>query len=96
MAKRASKRELIAPRGDKRYVRRDPQGRITIPSRRTDGAKGPPTNLTSPEFRSRYETRFRYWGSRIGATFGEPFLARRVVPVDDPVEAFRKRGNLVL
>jgi hypothetical protein len=26
--KRASKRELIAPRGDKRYVRRDPGGRI--------------------------------------------------------------------
>jgi bacillithiol biosynthesis deacetylase BshB1 len=62
----------------------------------TDGGKGPPTNLTSPEFRSRFETRFRYWGGRIGAAFGEPFLARRVVPLDDPVEAFRKRGSLVL
>ena len=28
MAKRASKRELIAPRGDKRYIRRDEKGRI--------------------------------------------------------------------
>jgi hypothetical protein len=26
--KKASKRELIAPRGDKRYVRRDTRGRI--------------------------------------------------------------------
>ncbi len=25
----ASKRELIAPNGDRRYVRRDPQGRFT-------------------------------------------------------------------
>lgn len=28
MARRASKRVLIAPRGGKRYVRRDPEGRI--------------------------------------------------------------------
>lgn len=28
MAKRASNRELIAPRGDKRYIRRDAKGRI--------------------------------------------------------------------
>jgi hypothetical protein len=28
MAKRASNRELIAPRGDKRYLRRDDKGRI--------------------------------------------------------------------
>ena len=27
-AKVAAKRELIAPRGDKRYIRRDPAGRI--------------------------------------------------------------------
>ena len=29
MKRRASKRELIAPRGDKRYVRRDTKGRIS-------------------------------------------------------------------
>jgi hypothetical protein len=28
MAKRTSKRELIAPRGDKRYIRRDKAGKI--------------------------------------------------------------------
>jgi hypothetical protein len=28
MKRKASKRELIAPRGSKRYIRRDPHGRI--------------------------------------------------------------------
>jgi hypothetical protein len=28
MKLKTSKRELIAPRGDKRYIRRDPKGRI--------------------------------------------------------------------
>ena len=58
-----------------------------------DGAKGPATNITSPDFRRRYEARFAYWGARIGAAYGEPFFARRVVPLDDPVDALRKRGG---
>jgi hypothetical protein len=29
MARKATRRELIAPRGDKRYIRRDVKGRIT-------------------------------------------------------------------
>ncbi|MCC7137843.1 MAG: bacillithiol biosynthesis deacetylase BshB1 [Planctomycetes bacterium] len=60
-----------------------------------DGAKGPATNLTSPAFLARVEARYRYWGSRIGAEFGEPFLADRVVPLDDPVAALRKRDGMV-
>ena len=28
MKKKASRRELIAPRGSKRYIRRDPRGRV--------------------------------------------------------------------
>jgi bacillithiol biosynthesis deacetylase BshB1 len=61
-----------------------------------DGAEGPPTNIASPEFRRRYQTRFAYWGSRIGAAWGEPFRVDRFVPLDDPVAAFRKRGEAVL
>ena len=61
-----------------------------------DGEAGPLTNIASPEFRRRYETRFAYWGSRIGARYGEPFRADRMVPLDDPVAAFRKRGEAVL
>lgn len=60
-----------------------------------DGKAGPTTNLTSAAFLARYETRFRYWGARIGAEYGEPFFADRVVALDDPVVAFRKRDGLV-
>ena len=61
-----------------------------------DGAKGPLTNITAPEFRRRFEARFAYWGARIGAAYGEPYRVDRVVPLDDPVAAFAKRGDAVL
>ncbi|MDA1195395.1 MAG: bacillithiol biosynthesis deacetylase BshB1 [Planctomycetota bacterium] len=61
-----------------------------------DGGEGGETNIASGEFRRRYESRFAYWGARIGAQFGEPFRVDRAVPVDDPVAAFRKRGQAVL
>jgi bacillithiol biosynthesis deacetylase BshB1 len=57
---------------------------------------GPVTNVSAPDFRRRYEARFAYWGSRIGAAWGEPYLLDRVVPLDDPIEALRKRGDAVL
>jgi LmbE family N-acetylglucosaminyl deacetylase len=60
-----------------------------------DGRPGLATNISSPDFLRRYETRFAYWGSRIGATHAEPFFAERVVPLDDPVEAFRMRDGAV-
>lgn len=56
----------------------------------------PRTNIGSPKFMRRAESRFAYWGSRIGADYGEPFLVDRMVPIDDPVETFRKRGFAVL
>ncbi|MHC5009535.1 MAG: bacillithiol biosynthesis deacetylase BshB1 [Planctomycetota bacterium] len=61
-----------------------------------DDLEGPLTNISSPDFGSRVEARFAYWGSRIGARYGEPYLVDRVVPVDDPVDVFRKRGWAVL
>jgi len=61
----------------------------------TDGVVGPATNLASPGFLARYELRFAYWGARIGAAHAEPFLAERVVPLDDPVTALRKRDGVV-
>lgn len=54
------------------------------------------TNISSPDFERRMETRFAYWGARIGARYGEPFRMDRCVPLDDPVLALRKRGNAVL
>jgi bacillithiol biosynthesis deacetylase BshB1 len=61
-----------------------------------DGVEGVPTNISSPDFMKRMESRFAYWGARIGAAFGEPFLAHRVLPVDDVLSTFRKRGWAVL
>jgi bacillithiol biosynthesis deacetylase BshB1 len=57
---------------------------------------GPVTNIASPDFARRLEARYAYWGSRIGAAYGEPFRVDRMVPIDDPVVAFRKRGWAVL
>jgi len=56
----------------------------------------PPTNIASPDFFRRMDARFAYWGSRIGAQYGEPFQADRVIPLDDPTRVFRKRGWAVL
>jgi bacillithiol biosynthesis deacetylase BshB1 len=61
-----------------------------------DGADGPLTNIAAPDFMRRVESRFAYWGARIGAEYGEPYRVDRVVPVDDPVATFRKRGQAVL
>lgn len=60
-----------------------------------DGAKGPATNLTSPEFLRAYEARFAYWGSKIGTRFGEPFFAERVLAVDDPLAVLSARDGIV-
>jgi bacillithiol biosynthesis deacetylase BshB1 len=60
-----------------------------------DGSKGPVTNIASPDFLRRYEVRFAYWGSRIGAQHAEPFWADRVVPLDDPLLALRTRDGAV-
>jgi bacillithiol biosynthesis deacetylase BshB1 len=60
-----------------------------------DGARGPVTNISAPDFLRRYEVRFAYWGSRIGAHRAEPFLADRLVALDDPVDAFRMRDEAV-
>jgi hypothetical protein len=53
------------------------------------------TNISAPDFLRRYEVRFAYWGSRIGAHRAEPFLADRLVALDDPVDAFRMRDEAV-
>ncbi len=61
-----------------------------------DGAVGPVTNIAAPEFRRRFEARFAYWGARIGAAWGEPYRVDRVLALDDPLGALRKRGAAVL
>jgi len=56
----------------------------------------PRTNIASPDFMHRVEARYAYWGAKIGAKYGEPFLIDRTIALDDPIDTFRKRGWQVL
>jgi bacillithiol biosynthesis deacetylase BshB1 len=46
------------------------------------------TSISRPEFLEFIETRNRYWGAMIGVKYGEAFVAREPVRIDDPVAAF--------
>jgi bacillithiol biosynthesis deacetylase BshB1 len=45
----------------------------------------PPTKVASPNFRLAIEGRARHFGNLIGAAFGEPFLSRLPLAVQDPM-----------
>jgi bacillithiol biosynthesis deacetylase BshB1 len=47
------------------------------------------TPMNSPEFLRGIETRARYYGSFIGADFGEPFYMKEIIKLDDPIEFCR-------
>lgn len=46
------------------------------------------TNISRPEFMQSIITRARQYGSYIGVGYGEPFLVREAIRIDDPVAAF--------
>lgn len=46
------------------------------------------TLISSPEFLSRIEARDKHYGTLIGVKFGEPFLVREAIKVNDPVDFF--------
>jgi bacillithiol biosynthesis deacetylase BshB1 len=46
------------------------------------------TLIGRPEFLATIETRARHYGAQIGVTFGEPFLVREAMKLEDPVEFF--------
>ena len=46
------------------------------------------TLISGPEFLSRIEARDKHYGSLIGVKFGEPFLVREAIKVNDPVDFF--------
>lgn len=48
----------------------------------------PETNISRPEFLDAVITRARQYGSYIGTEFGEPFLVREPLRLDDPVAFF--------
>jgi bacillithiol biosynthesis deacetylase BshB1 len=46
------------------------------------------TLLSRPEFLDRIATRDRQYGTYIGVKYGEPFLVRESIKIDDPVDLF--------
>jgi bacillithiol biosynthesis deacetylase BshB1 len=46
------------------------------------------TLIGRPEFLDTIDTRARHYGAQIGAKYGEPFLVREAIKVDDPVGFF--------
>lgn len=46
------------------------------------------TNVSRPEFLESIITRAKQYGSYIGVTYGEPFLVREPMRLDDPVQFF--------
>lgn len=50
----------------------------------------PATNISRSDYTERLEARFRYYGSLIDVRFGEPFHTRRMVRMDDPLQAWRE------
>ena len=45
------------------------------------------TRLTGEQFADARESRARYYGSLIGAAYGEPFLIRGQLEMESPLEA---------
>jgi bacillithiol biosynthesis deacetylase BshB1 len=46
------------------------------------------TLIGRPDFLEGIETRDRYYGGKIGVKYGEPFLVREAIKINDPVEFF--------
>lgn len=46
------------------------------------------TLISRPDFIQRIETRDRQYGTYVGVEFGEPFLVREALKIDDPVKFF--------
>jgi LmbE family N-acetylglucosaminyl deacetylase len=49
---------------------------------------GEQTSISRPEFLEVTEIKNRRWGAMIGAKYGEAFVVRELVRIDDPVAAF--------
>lgn len=52
------------------------------------GSGSEETSISRPEFLDHIEIRDRRYGAQIGAKYGEPFLVREALKVDDPVAFF--------
>lgn len=55
-------------------------------------SKEPETKLSRPDFLEVIETRCRYFGSKIGVQYGEPFMSKWSLGIDDPMDIIVNRG----
>ena len=53
----------------------------------------PRTSISSPDFLPAIEAANRYFGSLVGARYGEPYVVEGPLAVDDPVPLVRGRGD---
>lgn len=51
----------------------------------------PMTFISRPEFLEEMEAQSRYYGSLIGTRYGEPFVVREYLSIDDPIAHFASR-----
>ena len=51
----------------------------------------PETYISRPEFLDEVEAQSRYYGTLIGARYGEPFVVREYLSIDDPLAHFTGR-----
>ena len=54
----------------------------------------PETFISRPEFLEEVEAQSRYYGQLIGARYGEPFVVREYLSIDDPLAHFAGRGEI--
>ena len=64
------------------------QSQFHRPDRVGSGPGSEETSISRPEFLNNIEIRDRRYGLQIGAKYGEPFLVREALKVDDPVAFF--------
>ena len=64
------------------------QSQFHRPERAGSGSGSEETTISRPEFLDNIEIRDRRYGLQIGAKYGEPFLVREALKVDDPVAFF--------
>ncbi len=53
----------------------------------------PETFISRPEFLEEVEAQSRYYGQLIGTRYGEPFVVREYLSIDDPLAHFVGRGG---
>jgi bacillithiol biosynthesis deacetylase BshB1 len=58
-----------------------------------ENSEEPDTFISSKFFIDSIENRNKYWGLRIGTNYGEPFVVKETIKIDDPLAHFGKMDS---